>query len=46
VSVETSPVPALELTQVLMGMARRGNKKPAAAGDGGSSRLKAEGQEA
>jgi predicted metal-dependent phosphoesterase TrpH len=46
VSVQTSPVPVLELAQVLMGMARRGNKTPAAAGGAKGSRLKAQGQHA
>ena len=32
VSLQTSPVPTLELTQVLLGMFRRGNKAPVAAG--------------
>lgn len=46
VSVETSPVPALELTQVLAGMVRRGNKTVTDAGDARGSRLKAQGQHA
>lgn len=46
VTIETSPVPPLELTRVLLGMTRRGNKTPNMAGDAPGSRLKAQGQHA
>jgi predicted metal-dependent phosphoesterase TrpH len=45
VSVETSPVPILELAQVLAGMTRRGSRRPPAVRDARGSRLKAEGQQ-
>lgn len=46
VSVETSPVPVLELAQVLTGMMRRGNKMPVAAGEARGPRFNAQGQHA
>jgi predicted metal-dependent phosphoesterase TrpH len=46
VTVETAPAPAVELAQVLAGMARRGHKALPASGNASRSRLKAQGQHA